>query len=33
LRVEPYLIQRGFIQIGQGRVLTEAGIKRAKELV
>lgn len=32
LRVEPYLIQKGYIQIGQGRVLTDAGIERAKEL-
>lgn len=32
LRVEPYLIEMGFIQIGQGRVLTDAGIERAKEL-
>lgn len=32
LRVEPFLIQKGYIQIGQGRVLTEAGIERAKEL-
>lgn len=33
LRVEPFLIQMGFIQIGQGRMLTEAGIERAKELL
>lgn len=33
LRVEPYLIAQGYIQIGQGRVLTEAGIERAKELL
>jgi Holliday junction resolvasome RuvABC ATP-dependent DNA helicase subunit len=33
LRVEPYLIEQGFIQIGQGRVLTEAGINRAEELL
>lgn len=35
LRVEPYLIQRGFLQIapGLGRILTDAGITRAKELV
>jgi Holliday junction DNA helicase RuvB len=32
LRVEPYLIEQGYIQIGQGRVLTDAGIERAKEL-
>jgi holliday junction DNA helicase RuvB len=32
LRVEPFLIEKGFIQIGQGRILTEAGIERAKEL-
>jgi Holliday junction DNA helicase RuvB len=33
LRVEPYLIEQGYIQIGQGRILTDAGIERAKELV
>lgn len=35
LRVEPYLIQRGFLQVapGLGRILTDAGIVRAKELV
>lgn len=33
LRVEPYLIEQGYIQIGQGRILTEAGIERAKELI
>lgn len=32
LRVEPWLIEQGFIQIGQGRILTDAGIERAKEL-
>lgn len=32
LRVEPYLIEQGYIQIGQGRVLTDAGIERAREL-
>lgn len=32
LRVEPFLIQKGYIQIGQGRILTDAGILRAKEL-
>jgi len=32
LRVEPYLIEKGYVQIGQGRVLTDAGIQRAKEL-
>ncbi len=32
LRVEPFLIEQGYIQIGQGRVLTDAGIERAKEL-
>lgn len=32
LRVEPYLIEKGYVQIGQGRVLTDAGIERAKEL-
>lgn len=35
LRVEPYLIQRGFVQIapGLGRILTDSGIARASELV
>lgn len=34
LRVEPTLIQRGYVQAGHGgRSLTEAGIERAKELV
>lgn len=34
LRVEPYLIQRGFIQLGSGgRVLTDEGIQRARELL
>lgn len=33
LRVEPYLIEQGYIQIGQGRILTEAGIKRAEGLL
>lgn len=33
LRVEPYLIEQGYIQIGQGRILTEAGIERAQELI
>lgn len=33
LRVEPYLIEQGLIQIGQGRILTDAGIERAKELL
>lgn len=33
LRVEPYLIERGFIQVTHGgRRLTDAGIQRAKEL-
>jgi Holliday junction DNA helicase RuvB len=33
LRVEPYLIQKGYLQVGHGgRILTDAGIKRAKEL-
>ncbi len=33
LRVEPFLIQRGLLQVGSGgRVLTDAGIERAKEL-
>jgi len=33
LRVEPYLIEQGLIQIGQGRILTDAGIERAGELL
>lgn len=34
LRVEPYLIERGFIQVTHGgRRLTDAGIQRAKELM
>jgi Holliday junction resolvasome RuvABC ATP-dependent DNA helicase subunit len=33
LRVEPFLIEQGLIQIGQGRILTDAGIERAKELI
>jgi len=33
LRVEPFLIEQGLIQIGQGRVLTDAGIERARELL
>jgi Holliday junction DNA helicase RuvB len=33
LRVEPYLIERGYVQVAHGgRVLTDAGIKRAREL-
>lgn len=32
LRVEPWLIEQGYIQIGQGRILTDAGVERAKEL-
>lgn len=33
LRVEPYLIERGYVQVGhQGRLLTDDGIKRAKTL-
>ena len=33
LRVEPFLIQRGLVQVGSGgRALTDAGVKRAKEL-
>lgn len=34
LRVEPYLIEQGFVQVGHGgRTLTDAGIERAEELV
>lgn len=34
LRVEPYLIEQGYLQVGHGgRVLTPSGIKRAKELL
>lgn len=33
LRIEPFLLEQGYVQIGQGRILTDAGIKRAKELV
>jgi Holliday junction DNA helicase RuvB len=33
LRVEPFLIRSGYLQVGSGgRVLTEAGLKRAQEL-
>jgi Holliday junction DNA helicase RuvB len=33
LRVEPYLIERGYLQVGHGgRSLTDAGVRRAKEL-
>lgn len=33
LRVEPYLIERGYIQVGgQGRLLTDTGVLRAMEL-
>lgn len=33
LRVEPYLIERGFVQVGHGgRKLTDQGIQRAREL-
>jgi Holliday junction resolvasome RuvABC ATP-dependent DNA helicase subunit len=33
LRVEPYLIERGYLQVGHGgRSLTDAGLTRAKEL-
>lgn len=33
LRVEPYLIEQGYLQVGHGgRILTDAGIKRAEEL-
>jgi Holliday junction DNA helicase RuvB len=34
LRVEPYLIERGYLQVGHGgRLLTEAGMERAKGLL
>jgi Holliday junction resolvasome RuvABC ATP-dependent DNA helicase subunit len=34
LRVEPYLIEQGYLQVGHGgRTLTDAGIERAGELV
>lgn len=34
LRVEPWLIEQGYIQVGHGgRMLTDAGIQRAEELV
>ena len=34
LRVEPYLIEQGFLQVGHGgRVLTDQGIERARELI
>lgn len=34
LRVEPFLLQEGFVQVtGGGRVLTDAGIVRAQELI
>jgi Holliday junction DNA helicase RuvB len=34
LRVEPYLIERGFIQVGHGgRILTDEGVARAQQLV
>jgi holliday junction DNA helicase RuvB len=33
LRVEPYLIERGYLQVGNGgRSLTDSGLRRAKEL-
>jgi Holliday junction DNA helicase RuvB len=33
LRVEPYLIERGYLQVGHGgRSLTDAGVRRAKDL-
>jgi Holliday junction DNA helicase RuvB len=34
LRIEPYLIEKGFLQVGHGgRKLTDLGIERAKELL
>lgn len=34
LRVEPYLIEQGYLQVGHGgRILTQDGIDRAKELL
>lgn len=33
LRVEPYLIELGYVQVGHGgRLLTDAGVKRARQL-
>jgi Holliday junction resolvasome RuvABC ATP-dependent DNA helicase subunit len=33
LRVEPYLIERGYLQVGHGgRSLTDAGVSRAQQL-
>jgi len=33
LRIEPYLIERGYLQVGHsGRLLTQSGILRAQEL-
>lgn len=34
LRVEPYLIEKGFVQVGSGgRFLTDEGVERARELI
>lgn len=34
LRVEPWLIERGFVQVGHGgRTLTDEGVQRARELI
>lgn len=34
LRVEPYLIERGYVQVGHGgRTLTDEGVQRARELL
>jgi Holliday junction DNA helicase RuvB len=34
LRVEPYLIEQGYLQVGHGgRLLTDAGIQRAREIL
>jgi Holliday junction DNA helicase RuvB len=34
LRVEPYLIEKGFLQVSHaGRILTDAGVARAQELI
>lgn len=34
LRVEPYLIERGYVQVGNaGRLLTDQGVERARELL
>jgi Holliday junction resolvasome RuvABC ATP-dependent DNA helicase subunit len=33
LRIEPYLIERGYLQVGHGgRSLTDSGVSRAQQL-